>query len=61
MMGRGSCHRTFVGEAGAVQAGEGGLRRDLLIATADGYTADSTKLLSGVNSKRARRNEHKLK
>lgn len=53
-------HLGEAGEAGAVQAGEGGLRRDVLITTADGYTADRTRPLSGVNSKRARRNGHKL-
>lgn len=46
---------------GPVQAGKGGLGRDVLIATADGYRADRTKLLSGFNSKRTRRNGHKLK
>lgn len=48
------------GEAGAAQARKGKLRRDVLTATADGYRADRTTLSSGVNSKGARRNGHKL-
>lgn len=57
----GTEHCGEAGRAGAVQSGEGGLRRDVLNATADGFTADRAKLLSGVNSKRAGRNGHRLK